>query len=336
MPAEAFDDHRNSDPYDLDWRGTGDGEPTIIGAYQSEWILPSLRLNFSSADWAVDDPTVTGYDPDDFLDRRYLLELWVEKSTMDDILAPLTQELGIRLVPSAGYQSISNFVKLLQRVHKLGKPTRIFYVSDFDAAGKNMPIAAARQIEFWRDEFAPGSDIKLRSLVLTAAQVGHYKLPRSLDKAGATELDALEALHPGALGRIIRDAVAPYIDEGIHDDLADAKSEARRVVREEWNEHTKTHRQSLQALEKRVRAVTKKYEKELANLNKRLQRDLRQFKYPLAKLQSELEKVADEFDPDLPARPTQAPAGDLDESQWLYDSTRSYLEQLGFYKRKSQ
>jgi hypothetical protein len=93
------------------------------------------------------------------------------------------------------------------------KPVRIFYISDFDPSGDNMPIQVARQLEFWRSTYAPESDIKLTPLALTAAQALHYNLPRipikdsDLSKAkfeaeygvGATELDALEALYPGDL-----------------------------------------------------------------------------------------------------------------------------------------
>jgi hypothetical protein len=88
-----------------------------------------------------------------------------------------------------------------------GKPTRIFYSGDFDPAGDSMPVAVARQIEFWLQDYAPGADIKLTPLALTRDQVITYQLPRIPIKesdarkagfeerygAGAVELDALEA-----------------------------------------------------------------------------------------------------------------------------------------------
>ena len=87
----------------------------------------------------------------------------------------------------------------------------------------------------------------------------------------------------------------------------------------------------LRALCNRVESVTKKYQREAANLNKRLQSDLAKFKKPLQQLQADVSENANRFDPDLPARPAQA-LSDQDESDWLFDSSREYLDQLSHYK----
>src|SRR5262249_36158970 len=86
-------------------------------------------------------------------DQPFLLEIWVEKTTMDDVLEPLCRGLSINLVPGAGFQSITSAVNLLQRVARFKdsrKPCRVFYISDFDPAGDQMPVAVARQLQFWR------------------------------------------------------------------------------------------------------------------------------------------------------------------------------------------
>ena len=139
------------------------------------------------------------------------------------------EALQINLVTSAGFQSITSAAKVLQRacqlVH-LGKPERIFYISDFDRAGDGMPVAVARQIEFWLHDDAPSADIKLTPLALTRDQVITDQLPRILIKesdvrnagfversgAGAMELDALEALSSGTVADLVRDAIGPYRD----------------------------------------------------------------------------------------------------------------------------
>src|SRR5262249_51819997 len=151
-------------------------------------------------------------------DQPYLVEIWVEKSTMNDVLEPLCGQLSVNLVTSLGFQSMTAAVNLLQRAARLaaaGRPCRVFYISDYDPAGDGMPVAVARQIEFWLSQYAPGADIKLTPLVLTREQVVAYDLPRTpikesdrrranfeaLHGEGAVELDALEALHPGELRR---------------------------------------------------------------------------------------------------------------------------------------
>jgi hypothetical protein len=329
VPADAFDDHRNPDPYALNWKMADVREPSVVDEdSQLLWFLPSLRLNFSSVNWTLDKPSVEGYDPDDYLDRAYVLEIWVEKSTMDDILVPLTQELGVRLVPSAGYQSISNFVKLLQRSRKMAKPARILYISDCDEAGRNMPIATARQIEFWVGQYAPGADIKLKPLVLTQEQIRQYKLPRSPE--GKTELDALEALRPGELARIVRQAVEPYLDKTIDGKLANAESQAKQIARAEWSGLMKGPQRTLAVLRRKVQLTAKRYEKQAARLNKLLEKDLAKFAKPLADLKADVEERAASFSPQVPVRPTQAKIEE--EPGWLFDSSRSYFEQLAGYK----
>jgi hypothetical protein len=336
VPADAFDDHRNAAPHDLHWRRGFRVEPTIYAEPQTSWNLPSHGLGFSSLGWKIAAPKVAGYDPDDNLDRAYYLELWIEKTTMDDILVPLARRLGIRLVTSAGYQSITNAVKLLQRVRDMARPTRIFYISDYDKAGNGMPIAVARQIEFQLPIYAPGANVKLLPIALTAEQIAEYKLPYSgIEKKGTVELDALEALVPGELAKIVRQAVQPYLDGTIDDRLEAAESEANRIVGDEWARLMRPHEEKLRALQKRVKAVADKYQQQADDLNERMQRDLEEFKEPLALLEADVEAARSGFAPDLPDRPTPANS-DHDESDWLYDSAREYLHQLPFYKAQRQ
>jgi hypothetical protein len=334
VPADAFIDRRNDEPRELNWNGDAlYGNLSLIPPLFS-WDLPSLGINLSSADWTIDAPQVSGYFPNDYRDRAYYIELWIEKSTMNDILVPLTNELGVRLVPSSGFQSITNAVKLLQRAREIGKPCRVFYVSDHDGPGRKMPIAVARQLEFWRDTYAPEADVKLTPLVLTEEQIAQYHLPKNIDRQGAVELDALEAIVPGELARIVRDAVAPYIDETISKRLQDASVQAWRLVHEEWASHTATEKQKLKALQKRVDRVTKKYKKQTTALNKRLARDLAQFKKPLARLRADATSQANNFRPNLPPRPEPV-TPEIDESHWLFASSRSYEEQLAAYKKRT-
>ncbi len=63
-------------------------------------------------------------------------------------------------------------------VAELGRPTRIFYISDFDPAGDCMPVAIARQFQFWLWKSGHNVDVKLTPLALTKEQVQKYQLPR--------------------------------------------------------------------------------------------------------------------------------------------------------------
>jgi hypothetical protein len=321
VPADAFEDHRNPEPYSLNWRIAEVREPTVFGTTTAayDWELPAI----SSFDWTLKPPWVGGYSPDDYLDRAYLLQVWIEKSTMDDILDPLCKELRVRLVPATGFQSISNIVKFVKRVREIRKPTRIFYVSDHDKAGQHMPIAVARQIEFWRQHYAPDSDIKLLPLALTKEQIERYHLPVS--EKNTVELDALEAIVPGELEEIVRAAVAPYMDENFDAQLAAASRRGQDIVRREWSRLMAPHKRTLVELNRRIEEIRRRNQTRLA-------RELRPFKKPLAQLKADIAQAASKFLPDLPERPTEEL--DVNEESWLFDSARSYVEQLAFYKKQ--
>ncbi|MDP9439047.1 MAG: hypothetical protein M3P49_09910, partial [Actinomycetota bacterium] len=65
---------------------------------------------------------VTGYLYDE-AHQPYHVEVWAEKTTMDDILVPLCERLGTNYISGAGYQSITSMVELLRgRVSRWRSP----------------------------------------------------------------------------------------------------------------------------------------------------------------------------------------------------------------------
>jgi hypothetical protein len=326
-------------------------------------LLPTLTEAGGRLDvWA--DCDVRGYDYDP-ADQPYTCVVVIEKSTMNDVLGPLCAELGIDLIVGVGFSSITRVIELLRRTRK---PVLIFYLHDFDPAGRQMPVAFARQLEFWRDRFAAGIEIRLHSLLLTAAQVQHYRLPRTPIKdsdkrkasfeeihgAGAVELDALEAVHPGELARLVRDAVRPSHDPTLSRRLQQAQQDANDATETQWQAITADDRRRLADLQTRVETVTADarrqlaaalapFHTELADLESRIHAATQPLAdaltADLAPLEAELEDIrqaihtaTDTLVIDLPDRPT--PAVQLpDESNVLYDSNRDYLTQTRHYLR---
>jgi hypothetical protein len=199
---------------------------------------PTLNARF----WQNDNPTNIKEGTDakqivkDIVDKfycynphntqNYLMEIWCEKSTMNDILEPICRSYGMNLVTGLGELSITAVHNLVNRVFEADKPVRIFYVSDFDPAGECMPVSVSRKIEFFIREQDSEADVKLKPIVLTADQCSNFKLPRTPIKeterrrggfedrhgVGATELDALEALMPGVMKKIIEQEISPYFN----------------------------------------------------------------------------------------------------------------------------
>jgi len=346
VDADDFVDHRNPkaqinaadpvEPREPNWH---------IGDFES-WALPRIRTDLH-AYVEVPDIDVDGYEYDDG-HQPYLLEVWAEKNTMNDVLEPVCEMDDVNFRPSLGFQSITTVRRLLGRCEALfamDRPTRIFYISDFDPAGDCMPVAVARQLEFWIWKLALRGDVKLKPLVLTRAQVEEYDLPRKPIKdtdrrrgnfenrhgEGAVELDALEAIHPGELERIVEEAIRPYRDMDLESRLGDAAYQASVEAGNAWMEATEDIQNEAKQFQAEVQAVLDRYAPRLKKLNDVLQRDLAPPRKKMADLERSVEEgvedAADSLMVPLPDRP-EPEIEPPDESDWLFDSSRPYGDQF--------
>jgi hypothetical protein len=91
---------------------------------------------------------------------------------------------------------------------------------------------------------------------------------------GAVELDAMEALHPGELARIIREAAEPYRDHSLETRLQDAADQAQGDNEAAWEEATADSRRELHDLRRQAQEISARYQAQLEELNEQLQADL--------------------------------------------------------------
>lgn len=284
-------------------------DPHVSAVYNwHNWDAPLFEVHTPD----LDDPYVWTHGFEKANAQPYHLEVWCEKSTMDDVLLPVCQRHSANLVTFEGEASITAVcVNLIDRIQaSKGKPTRIFYISDFDPAGNSMPVATARKVEWSLRTLGLPYDVKLAPLALTLEQVQKHRLPRTPIKdserraarfedafgVGAVELDALEALRPGELARLVTDALAPYYSQ----------EAAQQVYRQE---------QALQAaVKEQIEAITARYRAEIEALQ-----------MMIAEL-SAITIDTSAFKPVI-GKPNAPEVAD-----WLFDSERPYLEQIGHYK----
>jgi hypothetical protein len=342
-------DRRNPEPHLFAPEFTEPDRPNWSIADFDGFTIPSINPSFYY-DLELPGIYVSGYDYDEG-EQKYLLELWVEKSTMNDELIPVCKDYGINLITSLGFQSITSSVAVLSRAGAAvatGRPVRIFYVSDFDPAGLHMPVAVSRQIQFWKEQFGSDADIKLTPLVLTRQQVLEHKLPRKPIKdsdcrkgnfedrhgEGAVELDALEAIYPGELDRIIRDEVMQYRDEELPDRLSMAESEAEQEVESIWEQATESIQSRSDDLSGRIHEVVNQFEPKIRELSEEFDAEMEELQEEADELESEVQHLIAFTEQEtiipLPTRPVSEVI-QPDESRWLYDSGREYMEQLYFY-----
>ncbi|MEM7487255.1 MAG: hypothetical protein AAF348_18760 [Bacteroidota bacterium] len=272
--------------------------PAIENCYNWEHRLPSDVKDETDSSQIINLISRQFYCFNASKTQPYMLELWCEKSTMNDVLEPICKEHGMNLVTGLGELSITAVRLLMDRVISSGKPTRIFYISDFDPAGEGMPISVSRKIEYFTQKDHLELDIKLIPIMLTSEQCVEYELPRTPIKSsnlrknefeerhgsGATELDALEALYPGRMHDLIINVVDEYFD---HD---------------KWNLAVRKNRSLREKVEEHLTPM-------VTNLLENV--DLTEF---------------DDFDPG------EGSLIDDNDRQWLYDSRLKYFDQLMRYK----
>ena len=264
--------------------------------------------------------------------QRYHIEIWCEKSTMNDVLMPLGERYGVNVVTGIGELSLTRCVELVARAEESQRPVRILYLSDFDPAGASMPVAVARKIEYrLHQKELNDLDIQVRPIVLTHEQCIRYRLPRTPIKEtekraarfeerfgeGATELDALEALHPGELERILTREIGRYYDADLDDRISDVAGEVEAELDTINTKVRKRHAKELAALEaerKKLAAGIKAFEKKAKPVLRRIEKDL--------------EAEA----PDVDAYDWPEPDDGDEDDDPLFDSTRDFIEQTDRYK----
>jgi len=360
VPASAFEDRRNKDPIERHaykkWSATV--EPDVEVEDNDTWgaVEPPELPDLPDFPALPDEPAfdVDGYD----VEQEYLLEVWCEKSTMDDVLDPVCRKYDMNLVRGAGELSITMVLDFLSRVQYMGRPARIAYISDFDPAGLGMPISVARKIEYWqRTRGLEGLDIRLEPIALSADQVVDLQLPRKpgKDKArlrgfeadhgwGIVELDALEALHPGKLAQIVTDWALKYYDPDLEDNAAEAKqnlidwlkAERKEILGlysadlEDLNESTASLQAEYEQLQEEWAAMVAPFQERLATL-----RDA--FDAVQEKGGEVWENIAHDLrsvEVDLEDASAEVPEAQLDDEtdDQLYVSGRDYGSQLMAYK----
>jgi hypothetical protein len=332
VPSDGFEDRRNPDPIlNLDQPLSAslvtDGDPALgIGTELPP--LPDLP------DFNLSAPIIA---------QRYQVELWIEKSTMMDVLQPLALRYRLNIVPGVGEISETRCRELVERARASGRPVRVLYISDFDPAGMSMPVAAARKIEFHlRSRGLGGLDVQLRPVALTHEQCVEFELPRTPIKEserrggafeerfgeGATELDALEALHPGELRRILEREVRRYYDGRLAGRTSRVADELRADLSGIREAAIEPHRAAVQELRRQYRDLARRWSRRVRPLRDEYRALAERFNSVRLAVEAELEAEAPDLDE--VAWPEGA-EGDEDEDP-LFDSRRGYVEQADRYK----
>jgi hypothetical protein len=196
--------------------------------------------------------------------QKYFFVFFGEKSSLDTVLRPLAQQYGANMYLCSGEISDTLVYQMAADAHADGRPLVVFTFSDFDPAGRQMPVSIGRKLQALRDLEFPGLDAKVEPVSLTIEQVLEQRLPTTPVKAGdkrrvrwerefgqllrdaglvrgnepaQVEINALAALRPQVLTDLTHAAIAPFWDQTLTTRTEEAKAawetEANAAIEEQ-------------------------------------------------------------------------------------------------------
>jgi len=161
------------------------------------------------------------YKEDLWAGQSVLVEIWLEKDALSDVISDPASEYRLDYFATKGYPSISELKRSadkFKRATARGKKVIILYFSDHDPEGLHMPQQVGEALR----EF--GADVEIRRMGLTMDQINEFRPPPSFAKAKSSRIDAyieatgtdqaweLDALKPSVIQNLIRAEVEPMID----------------------------------------------------------------------------------------------------------------------------
>jgi hypothetical protein len=328
VSADDFDDHRTVEPIIND---TAEAEDPWLGVISGlsdldaiEFELPELEISKLE----VVPPKLLPHDH---------LNIFIEKSTQNDWLDPLCKDQGIDFQPGVGefgYKRCEQIVERALAHHP--RTTRVGVITDFDCAGQSIPLAIGRKVQFMLHiKGLEHLNIRIEPIALTYDQCVELELPRSPMKEkeyraanfearygeGATELDALQALHPGKLQELVQAWIDTYRESDLQDRIREVESAIEDEIYPINDEVHEAHEDDIATLEAAKEEC-----------NEAIQDAIDKFKEIAEPI---LEKIEDDLIEEAPAVDDfdwPEPAEDLGDDDALFDSTRDYVEQTDRFK----
>ena len=143
-----------------------------------------------------------------------LVQVWLEKDALSNVLEPVTRDYGVPLMVARGYSSLSFLNEQAALIEDEDRPVFIYLLGDADTYGED----AHDNIEEQLREMAPNVDFTFERLAVTKDQIRDWKLPKRLTDQTkkrnedygktATELDAIS---PVRLRQLVEDAINKHM-----------------------------------------------------------------------------------------------------------------------------
>lgn len=164
---------------------------------------------------------------------RYV-EVWLEKEALAGVVNDATGEYDVPLMTARGFASLTFLHSAAMAVKHEPRPATIYHLGDYDPSGQ----CAARTIKNTLLEMSGRDDMEFVQLGVTPEQILEWSLPsRPTKRDGNTHAKGwegdsveLDAIHPEALRKLVRDALAHHLPQGELQALRAAGASERRAL----------------------------------------------------------------------------------------------------------
>jgi len=170
--------------------------------------------------------------------QQYYIECWVEKQALESVLARACRPLDINFMSCRGYMSLSEMREAADRFNtKLydGYECVLFHLGDHDPSGIDMTRDNIERLEMFL------ADVKVERLALNYDQVEQYDAPPDFAKKTDSRFKSyaidygnesweLDALPPDVLVDIVTQAVLPFRDNAIYQDILEVEEREKAIL----------------------------------------------------------------------------------------------------------
>lgn len=193
----------------LEMRRYGHLPYSFVADVSRRWMKPTT---YNGLDDALDN-WMNYYRQDVWARQPERVEIWLEKEALSSIFYEVTNRYDIPLFLARGFSSESFLYDAAEMIKEIGKPTYIYFFSDYDPSG----VALCNQVEKMLPRF--GAEIIFERAALDPWQIETFDLPTRPTKktthsrgfeGNSVELDAL---HPDILHQLIEVKIQNHISE---------------------------------------------------------------------------------------------------------------------------
>ncbi|WP_406390207.1 hypothetical protein OG806_49530 [Streptomyces sp. NBC_00882] len=164
------------------------------------------------------------------------VEVWIEAQGMMPMIAEVTQQYGVAVYCSGGFESVCAKHDAAARIAYRDVPTTVLSTGDYDPSGLSILDAAAEDVAAFVTELG-GTPPTVKRLAVTEEQITRYELETAPQKGTDRRGDHMhatvqaEALSPTLLTDLVRASVEESVNlQALERVRARAERERQRVV----------------------------------------------------------------------------------------------------------